>query len=155
MKGKLFNSRGLTLVEVVVAMFLLAGMAVAMTALPLTAKMMLVNRSIQGVLKEQMRGVNNELRAYVADADYINALPAGTAGWSLSYDSCTGCHTLGGGAGKCWVLEENCTHNVTGHLPSNITAAPYNAMLLYTVAVSTVNNYQIRIASFTYSYAMQ
>ncbi len=153
--GKLVDRKGLTLVEVVVAMFLLAGMAVAMTALPLTAKVMLVNRSIQGVLKEQVHGVNNELRAYVSDADYINALSAGTTGWSLSYDSCTGCHTLGGGAGKCWALEENCTHNVSSHLPSNITAAPYNATLLYTVAVSTVNNYQIRVASFTYNYAMQ
>jgi hypothetical protein len=155
MGTKLTDSGGFTLAEVVVAMFLLAGITVAMTVLPLTAKVILVNQNIKSMLKQQARGVDRELHSFVADGNYIASLPAATTGWALAYDSCTNCLTFGGGAGKCWALEAGCTHNVTSHLPSTLTAAPTNATMSYTINVSTVNGYQIRTAAFSYSYAQR
>ncbi len=153
MAKELFLRNGFTLAEVVMAMFLLSGMAVAMTSVPLLAKMVLVKQSMHAMMTEQTRGVANELHSFVADGNYIASLPATTTGWALAYDSCTGCSTFGGGAGKCWAMESGCTHNVTGHLPASLSAAPYNATLFYTVNVSMINDFQIRVSSFTYSYA--
>jgi Tfp pilus assembly protein PilW len=148
--GGIRGARGSTLVELVVAMLL-----VAVAVSSLMAAMLSLPRN-QQASQEWERGsfcansVLHDLRNYVKPAGFTDAIPtaptdmtnpASPKPWHLPGDTCT----------SCWALEAG-LHDGTMAMPASCRTGTYAATLAYTVAVVVINGQETRTASAVISW---
>ena len=131
---RLNSRKGFTLVETLVAVLLIAIVVTSVFSLALTSK----GASVKTGRREQAlfytRKAMEKLKAYVTgDQDFAAAGPNRARDqskpWAMPEDACGGC----GGAGQCWALDPNCTHDLTQLLPQKLRDAPVTMTLGYVV----------------------
>lgn len=127
------NQKGGVLVEILIAILLLASATMAFMGALLSAPANIDNAERKVEVLKYGEAVLRELSNYVTEetAAVANA-PGSPTPWHLPGDDNSG-----------WALDAG-THDVTSRLPAELQAAPFSATMSYEVSVTMVNGLPLR-----------